>query len=81
MRVLQKSLRRIKGQEPKDAHPSVPSTCDGWERVSHFATQIQQGDFMKEIGRAFDRPDGFGLMGTLGCATLCLLSASGECVI
>lgn len=41
-----------------------------WERVSHFAAEIQQSDFMAEMSRQLDGPDGHGLMGALDCATL-----------
>jgi predicted O-methyltransferase YrrM len=41
-----------------------------WERVSYFAAEIQKSDFMTEMSRHLDGPDGHGLMGALDCATL-----------
>lgn len=46
------------------------STHDLWERVSHFAAEIERSDFMAEMNRARNGPAGHGLMGALDCATL-----------
>ena len=41
-----------------------------WERVSHFAAEIRESDFMAKMTRHLDQPGGHGLMGALDCATL-----------
>jgi predicted O-methyltransferase YrrM len=41
-----------------------------WERVSHFAAEIERSDFMAQMTRHLDEPGGHGLMGALDCATL-----------
>ena len=41
-----------------------------WGGVSHFAAEIQKSDFMAEMSRHLEGPDGSGLMGALDCATL-----------
>jgi len=71
MRALMKMLRRRPdGEKAKENDPLAPPSSCLWERVSHFAGEIQKSDFMAEMSRAFDGPDGHGLMGTLDCATL-----------
>jgi predicted O-methyltransferase YrrM len=41
-----------------------------WERVSHFAAEIERSDFMAEMTRHLNEPGAHGLMGELDCATL-----------
>ena len=41
-----------------------------WERVTQFAAEIRESDFMAEMGRHLHEPGGHGLMGALDCATL-----------
>lgn len=41
-----------------------------WERVSHFAAEIERSGFMAEMTRHLYEPGGHGLMGGLDCATL-----------
>jgi predicted O-methyltransferase YrrM len=71
MRALARILRRRPGGEKakQSDHLAMP-TYNLWERVSHFAAEIQKSDFMAEMSRQFDGPDGDGLMGALDCATL-----------
>jgi hypothetical protein len=45
-----------------------------WERVSYFAAEIRQSDFIAKMTRHLDQPGGHGLMGALDCATLCGLT-------
>jgi predicted O-methyltransferase YrrM len=71
MRVLTRVLRRRTNDEKvKENGPLVPPTPGVWERISHFAVEIQQSDFMAKMTRHLDGPDGSGLMGALDCATL-----------
>jgi predicted O-methyltransferase YrrM len=71
MRALAKILGRQPDREQAKQNDAPASpTYDLWERVSHFAAEIQQSDFMAEMSRHFDGPDGHGLMGALDCATL-----------
>jgi predicted O-methyltransferase YrrM len=70
-----RALARILGRQPEGGKPGQSNTLstpahDLWERVSHFAAEIQQSDFMAEMRRQFQGPDGHGLMGALDCATL-----------
>src|SRR5882724_6798167 len=69
------SLRRILRRPPDydraaDSNLSAMQAYNLWDRVSHFAADIQKSDFMTEMGRHLDGPDGHGLMGALDCATL-----------
>jgi predicted O-methyltransferase YrrM len=57
----------------EEAGPSDPLDTpahDLWERVSHFAAEIQKSDFMADMTRHLDGPHGSGLMGALDGATL-----------
>jgi predicted O-methyltransferase YrrM len=46
------------------------SAADVWERVSHFAGEIRESEFMAKMTRHLDQAGGQGLMGALDCATL-----------
>jgi predicted O-methyltransferase YrrM len=71
MRALTRMLRRQPDDEKaKGNDPLAPPTSGVWERVSHFAAEIQKSDFMAEMTRHLDGPDGSGLMGALDCAIL-----------
>jgi len=71
MGALAKILRRHpKGEKAKQSNSLSTPAHDLWERVSHFAAEIEKSDFMAEMRRQFQGPDGHGLMGALDCATL-----------
>ncbi len=71
MRALARILRREPyGEGTEQNDPFATPVHDLWERVSHFAAEIQQSDFMAEMSRHFQGPGGGGLMGVLDCATL-----------
>ena len=53
-----------------DISLEYPPAGGVWERVSHFAAEIQESAFMAEMTRHLDEPGGHGLMGALDCATL-----------
>jgi len=57
-------------EKTRQAHPSDISTHDLWERVAHFAAEIQKSEFMRDMSRRFEGPGCEGLMGLLDCATL-----------
>jgi predicted O-methyltransferase YrrM len=62
--------RQPKAEEVPQTNASSISTHDLWERVAHFAAEIQKSEFMAEMSRHFEGPGGEGLMGVLDCATL-----------
>jgi predicted O-methyltransferase YrrM len=62
--------RQPDDEKAKGNDPLAPPASRVWERVSHFASEIQKSDFMAEMTRHLDGPDGSGLMGALDCATL-----------
>jgi predicted O-methyltransferase YrrM len=71
MRALARILRRQPdGEKANQSDPLAMPTYNLWERVSHFSVEIQKSDFMAEMSRHLDGPDGHGLMGALDCATL-----------
>jgi predicted O-methyltransferase YrrM len=71
MRALARMLRGQPDNQKTNQNDVLASPAYNlWERVSHFATEIQKSDFMEEMCRALDRPGGHGLMGALDCATL-----------
>ena len=75
MRAFSKILRRSPGgEEMKRSDVSAMHAHGLWERVSHFAAEVQRSDFMAEMRRHLDGPDGQGLMGALDCATLYALT-------
>jgi len=71
MRALARILRRQpSGEETEQSDAAATPCAQLWERVSHFAAEIQKSDFMAQMTRHFDGPEGGGLMGALDCATL-----------
>ena len=71
MRALARILRRQPdGEEATQSDSLAMPTYSLWGHVSHFAAEIQKSDFMVEMRRHLDGPDGHGLMGALDCATL-----------
>ena len=71
MRALARILRRQPdGERAKQSDPLATPAYSLWGRVSHFAAEIQKSDFMAEMSRHLDGPDGHGLMGRLDCTTL-----------
>jgi predicted O-methyltransferase YrrM len=71
MRALARMLRgQPDDQRANQSDVLASPAYNLWERVSHFAAEIQKSDFMAEMSRALDRPGGHGLMGALDCATL-----------
>jgi predicted O-methyltransferase YrrM len=62
--------RQPNDTKARESDSPAPFRAGVWERVSHFAAEIQQSDFMAEMGRHLDGPDGSGMMGALDCATL-----------
>lgn len=71
MRALTRMLRRQpEDEKARENDPLAPLSASVWERVSHFAAEIQQSDFMAKMKRHLDGPGGPGLMGALDCATL-----------
>ena len=71
MRVLVKMLRRDPEGEGANQNNSLSTPAhDLWERVSRFAVEIQQSDFMAEMRGKSRGPGGHGLMGAIDCATL-----------
>ena len=71
MRALVRILRRQPaGEQAQQSDPFATPAYNLWGRVSHFAAEIQQSDFMAEMRSHLDGPDGPGLMGALDCATL-----------
>jgi predicted O-methyltransferase YrrM len=69
MRALARVLRGD-GEKADRSDPLAMPAYSLWGCVSHFAAEIQKSDFMTEMSRQFDGPDGHGLMGALDCATL-----------
>lgn len=66
----QSKRRQPDDEKAKGNDPLAPPASRVWERVSHFAAEIQKSDFMAEMTRHLDGPGGSGLMGALDCATL-----------
>ncbi len=62
--------RQPESEKAQENYSSAPPSAGVWERVSHFAAEIQQSDFMAEMAHHLDGPDGSGMMGALDCATL-----------
>jgi predicted O-methyltransferase YrrM len=71
MRALTRILRRQPSEKKvTETDCLAPPASSVWERVSHFAAEIQKSDFMAEMSRHLQGPEGSGLMGALDCATL-----------
>jgi predicted O-methyltransferase YrrM len=59
---------------PEHDHRSLTPAYDVWRDVSRFATEIRASNFMAEMIRHLDGPDGHGLIGVIDCATLYALT-------
>ncbi len=62
--------RQPDGGKTTQSDPLTTPAYGLWRGVSHFAAEIQKSDFMVEMSRHLEGPDGSGLMGALDCATL-----------
>lgn len=62
--------RQPDGGKTTQSDPLTTPAYGLWGGISHFAAEIQKSDFMVEMSRHLEGPDGSGLMGALDCATL-----------